>query len=434
MNITALIFILLNSILLLTVPRRWAALPILLGACYITLSASSTLEIGPFHFSSIRIIIAVGIIRVAVRRELVEGGFQKLDWMVIFFSFWAILSSFFHQDSSSALVFRLGFVYNTCGIYFLLRIFCPSIEGVKDLFCLTAILLVPLAVEMIYEKITVHNLFSMLGGVAETPQIRSGNVRAQGPFAHAILAGTIGAVCLPLMIGLWHQHRKFSVVGISACLVVVFCSSSSGPIMSALVAVGAMAMWPYRHSMRAIRWLAIIGYLALELVMKAPAYYLIARVDVAGGSTGWHRARLIQSAIEHIDEWWLAGTDFTRHWMPTGVSWSSDHTDITNHYLQMGVIGGLPLTLLFIGMLYQGFSLVGKRLQQEDQPHEVQFFMWSIGASLFAHMATSISVSYFDQSFVFIYLTLAATGSLAVMDESDLINGQDTETSSEQPI
>jgi hypothetical protein len=434
MNITALIFILLNSILLLTVPRRWAALPILFGACYITLSASSTLEIGPFHFSSIRIIIAVGMIRVVVRRELVEGGLQQLDWMVIFFAFWAILSSFFHQDSSSALVFRLGFAYNTCGIYFLLRIFCPSIEGVKDLICLTAILLIPLAVEMMYEKIIVHNLFSILGGVAETPQIRSGNVRAQGPFAHAILAGTIGAVCLPLMIGLWHQHRKFSAVGISACLVVVFCSSSSGPIMSALVAVGAMAMWPYRHSMRAIRWLAIIGYLALELVMKAPAYYLIARVDVAGGSTGWHRARLIQSAIEHIDEWWLAGTDFTRHWMPTGVSWSSDHTDITNHYLQMGVIGGLPLMLLFIGMLYQGFSLVGKRLQQEDQPHEVQFFMWSIGASLFAHMATSISVSYFDQSFVFIYLTLAATGSLAVRDESDLINGQDTETSSEQPI
>jgi O-antigen ligase len=305
---------------------------------------------------------------------------------------------------------------------------------VKDLICLTAILLVPLAVEMTYEKITVHNLFSIIGGVAETPQIRSGNVRAQGPFAHAILAGTIGAVCLPLMIGLWHQHRKFSVVGISACLVVVFCSSSSGPIMSALVAVGAMAMWPYRHSMRAIRWLAIIGYLALEIVMKAPAYYLIARVDVAGGSTGWHRARLIQSALEHIDEWWLAGTDFTRHWMPTGVSWSSDHTDITNHYLQMGVIGGLPLMLLFIGMLYQGFSLVGKRLQQEDQPHEVQFFMWAIGASLFAHMATSISVSYFDQSFVFIYLTLAATGSLAVMDDSDLVNGEDTKTSSEQPI
>jgi hypothetical protein len=352
--------------------------------------------------------------------------------MVILFSIWAVFSSVFHQDSSSALIFRLGFAYNTCGIYFLLRIFCPSIDGVKDLCCLTAILLVPLASEMVYEKIAVHNLFSILGGVAETPQIREGNVRAQGPFAHSILAGTVGAVCLPLMIGLWRQHKNFSIVGIIACLAMIFCSRSSGPLMSGLVAIGAMTMWPYRHSMRTIRWLAVIGYLVLELVMKAPAYYLIARIDVAGGSTGWHRARLIQTAIEHIGEWWLGGTDYTRHWMPTGVSWSSDHTDITNHYLQMGVIGGLPLALLFIAMLVQGFSLVGKRLKQEFQPLDVRFFTWSVGASLFAHAATSISVSYFDQSFVFIYLTLAAAGSLAITDETDQVSEQNSEIEKEE--
>ena len=147
--------------------------------------------------------------------------------------------------------------------------------------------------------------------------------------------------------------------------------------------------------------------------MQAPAYYLIGRFDLAGGSTGYHRAALIESSIRHLDEWWLAGTDFTRHWMPTGVSWSREHTDITNHYLQMGVTGGLPLMLLFIVILAKGFSYVGRTLRQSGYlPDNNQFMVWALGASLFAHATTFISVSYFDQSFVFIYLALAAIGSV----------------------
>ena len=75
----------------------------------------------------------------------------------------------------------------------------------------------------------------------------------------------------------------------------------------------------------------------------------------------------------------------------------------------MGVVGGLPLMLLFIAILAKGFSYVGQTLRQmpESSPQS-RFMIWALGASLFAHAATFISVSYFDQSFVFIYLTLAA--------------------------
>ena len=302
-------------------------------------------------------------------------------------------------------------VYNACGIYFLLRVFCRSIDDVVGLCRITAILLVPLAVEMLYEKLTSHNLFSILGGVPESPSIREGRIRAQGPFAHSILAGTIGAVCLPFVIARWRQHRKEAFIGIGTCAVMIFASSSSGPIMSAMAALGALWMWRYRQRMRIVRWLAVFGYIGLELVMNAPVYYLIARIDLAGGSTGYHRSRLIQSAFEHLSEWWLAGTDYTRDWMATGVTWSADNTDITNHYLQMGVIGGLPLMVLFIATLAKGFSFVGQLMQHAALESESRFMVWALGASLFAHAVTFISVSYFDQSFLFIYLTLALISS-----------------------
>ena len=74
---------------------------------------------------------------------------------------------------------------------FLLRIFCHSIDDVVRLCRITAVLLVPLAIEMVYEILFSSNLFSVLGGVSEIPAVREGHVRAQGPFAHAILPGQL---------------------------------------------------------------------------------------------------------------------------------------------------------------------------------------------------------------------------------------------------
>jgi phage shock protein PspC (stress-responsive transcriptional regulator) len=369
-------------------------------------------EVGPFHFTIIRIIIATGLARVLIGGERLAGGMNSLDWLMLVWAACAMASSFFHKDSSEALVFRLGLVYNACGIYFLLRIYCQSLDDVEKLCIFTAILLIPVAMEMLYEHVAFHNLFSVLGGVPEIPQIREGRIRAFGPFTHPILAGTVGAVCLPLMVGIWQRHRNIAFSGIAACLTMVVASGSSGPIMSVIAAIASLFMWHHREKMRLIRWLVVITYIFLEAIMKVPAYYIIWRLNVAGGSTGYYRAALIDSALKHLNEWWMAGTDYTRHWMPSGVSWSPDHVDITNEYLIMGVIGGLPLMFLFIAILTKGFSFVGQTQKQpSDLPAESQFMTWALGAALFAHTVTFVSVSYFDQSFLFIYLTFAAIGS-----------------------
>jgi len=370
------------------------------------------IELGVFSFSVIRILIAAGVVRVIVRRDRVSGGINGLDWLMLVWAGWALVSSIFHKDPLAALVLRLGLVYNTCGIYFLIRVFCRSLDDGVRLCRATAILLLPLAVIMLFEKVTAYNLFSMLGGVSEHSVVRDGSIRAQGPFSHPILAGTVGAACLPLMIGLWQQHRKSAITGIAACILIILTSASGGPIVTAMAAITALFLWRYRQKMRFVRWFAVLCYIALDIVMNAPAYYLMARYKVIGASTAWYRARLIESAFQHLDEWWLAGTDFTRHWMPVSVSWSADHTDITNHYIKMGVIGGIPLMMFLIMIFIMGFSYVGQIFRKADElPDVSKFILWSFGASLFAHVVTSISVSYFDQSFLFIYLTLAAIGS-----------------------
>lgn len=407
----------LNAFCLFALPRSWAPLPLLVGACYMTLGQG--VEIGPFNFTVIRILIGVGLLRLLLRGERLAGGFNSMDrWMMIW-ALWVVISVPLlnnlsgEAESSQEYIFRLGLAYNTCGLYFLLRALCHTIEDVVGLVRMSALLLAPLAVEMLVEMVRGVNLFAAFGGVPPIPDIREGRFRAQGPFAHAILAGTVGAVSLPPLFGLWKLQRSFALIGIVAGLTMVVTCASSGPIMSVLAGAVALWMWRYRERMALVRKLAILSYILLEIFMKAPAYFVLARMDIIGGSTGWHRAALIETAIEHFNEWWLGGTNFTRHWLPTGVSWSPNHTDITNHYLHLGVIGGLPLIVIFFVVLVKGFSFIGQILRDRtDLPPESQFMVWALGSALFVHATTFISVAYFDQSFVLIYLTLGAIGSL----------------------
>ncbi len=417
MNAPVFIFMLLNVLGILALPRTWAPLPLLVGACYMTLGQG--IEVGPFNFTIIRILIGAGLLRLLLRGERLAGGLNRMDRLMMLWAVWAVVSVPLlndlsgELDSSDEYIFRLGLVYNTCGLYFLLRALCHTLEDVVGLCRMIALLLAPLAIEMVLEMASGSNLFAAFGGVPEISDMRQGRFRAQGPFSHAILAGTVGAVSIPLLIGIWRLQRPFAIVGSIACVTMVVTCASSGPIMSLLAAVVSLWMWKHREKMGLVRKAAVFGYIALDIFMKAPAYFVLARMDIVGGSTGWHRAALIETAIEHFNEWWLGGTNFTRHWLPTGVSWSPNHTDITNHYLHLGVIGGMPLVIIFFAILVKGFSFIGQILRNRpDLPAESQFLVWALGSSLFVHATTFVSVAYFDQSFVLIYVTLGAISSL----------------------
>ena len=326
------VFLFLNAMALLGLPRHLAPLPLLVGCCYMT--ASESFNLGPIHCTVIRVLIAVGIARALMRGERVAGCMLGMDKLMIAWMVWIVLSSPLFPGTESPLVFNLGQAFNIGGIYFLIRVFCATLDDLIGITKLAAWLLAPIGIEMVTEHLTHNNLFSVFGAFLS---VRDEKFRSQGPFAHPILAGSVGATCFPLMIGIWQRSRGVAVVGLVSCLAMVAACNSSGPIMSLVFGICALAMWPRRALTRYAGRTFVAAYLILNMVMKRPAYYVIGEIDLTGSSTGWHRARLIESSIEHLNEWWLAGTDHTRHWMATGVSCSPNHTDITNYYLLMGI-------------------------------------------------------------------------------------------------
>ena len=114
---------------------------------------------------------------------------------------------------------------------------------------------------------------------------------------------------------------------------------------------------------------------------------------------------------------WAFGTDYTRSWMPTGVTFSEDHTDITNYFLAFGVMGGILAVLLLAAMCWVSFKWVGNIIDSipEDDENGDRFMVWCMGASLFSHVATSISVAYYDQSVFFFWFSIATISSLQWM-------------------
>ncbi|NLG17667.1 MAG: hypothetical protein GX556_10090 [Fibrobacter sp.] len=408
---------------MLSVTRKHA---LMITIAAVTIIPMGSISIGAVSLYPARIIIIFGTIRVLFRKEYVEGPLNNVDKMVLLWAALMVVTGIAVPRADASIISRFGFVYDAVGIYFLFRVWIKNTCDILAVAKTAAITFCIIALLMLYEKAKGFNLFSHLGGVSPYPTVRDGKIRCNGPFVHSILAGTVPATSLAWFIVLNFQNgikKIYIYLGICASVSIILLSTSSGPIMSLLLVIIALCAWPLREKMKLVRYGILISLFSLNFLMNSPVWYLIAKIDLTGSSTGWHRSELIDSSIRHLGEWWLAGTDYTRHWMPSGVTWSERHTDITNQYVKNGVNGGLATMLTFIMMIVYGFRIVGKAmaiLQQDKIGNKI--LVWTLGSTLFAHTITFLSVCYFDQSYVYFYLTLAMIGALYTQYSSESIN------------
>ena len=397
------------GILIFLLPRRLAFLPIVITACYITLGQEILISV--FHFPAMRLIILFAWLRLIVRGEVSALRLNRIDKAIICWVISGFVIYNLQWQTSDALVYRLGVVYNAIGIYFAFRFFIRNFNDVEIILKVLSIVIIPVAIAMLYEHSTGRNIFSVFGGVEEISGMREGRFRSQGAFRHPILAGTFGATLVPMLIAAWFKgknFRPFAAAGVISGTIIMVTSFSSGPLITYISGLVGLFIWSFRKHMRAIRWGILFTLISLHMVMKAPVWFLISRIaDLLGGS-GWHRSYLIEQAIAHFGEWWLLGMRYTADWFPYGLAISSTATDITNQYIAEGIMGGLITLILFIVVIISCFKTVGLSLKaMEENPFAEKIIVWSLGASLFAHVIALTGIGYFDQIIVIWYLLLA---------------------------
>jgi hypothetical protein len=407
----AVVFLL--AVLAISLDRRKALVPLLIAACAIPMA--QRLIVFGADFTMLRILIVVYVARVIFRGEFRSIGWNRLDSAMVWWSVCGTMVMFLAAGTFHSLVYRLGWSFDMLGVYFVVRCLVRDWVDVKLAGIALAKLSVPVAILFAVEWATRFNMFSIFGGVPAHTWVREGRLRCQGAFAHPILAGTFWAASLPLIWTLRGQKPHLMRLGTVACLFIVAACSSSTPILTVLVAVMGAALFPWRRY-RTQMWLGLFALLtALHVVMKAPVWHLMSRLDFTGGSTGYHRYAVFDAFVRHFSRWYIAGDQDSQSW---GV-WQM--RDATNQYVVEGLNGGLLTLIVFLSVLVFAFGNVGRSLKAPAiaRRRDREWICWCAGVGIFVHAVTFFGVSYFGQMIVILYLQLALASCVYVFAMRD---------------
>ncbi len=414
---SALILLCLASLFLLIAPRRWCLASILTVACFVTLG--QRIVILGLDFTLLRVLIAVGFLRIFLQQWHREVEWGTLDKLVLWWLIVRTVCFTLSHGTFSALINRLGDAMDFGGMYFILRCTLRERSDAVTTLKTLAFVVVPVALAMSVEYQTGRNLFFFFGGVPAYTTVRDGVIRCQGVFAHPILAGTFAGTGVPLMVAVIRMGGAGVILGslgFLALVTIVFYSGSTGPLLCLFAGIAVLFGWMFRHKMKMVFGMAATAVFALSMAMSDPIWYLPARLNVRGGSTGWHRAHLVDEAIRHFWQWFLVGTQSIAGW---GV-WAND---ITSQYIGEAVRGGLASLVLFCSILIYGSKELLKAVKRNDLEGRVRVakWQWAIGAAVVAHAAAMYGVGYFDQTKIFLIL---AIGLMATEIEGERIEAR----------
>ncbi|WGL18227.1 hypothetical protein PVT68_08010 [Microbulbifer bruguierae] len=391
---------------LFVLPRRYHLLPLILIA--VALPGAQRIVLLSLDFTFVRIMILATLFAAMVHGQLRAIRWGLPDTLIAIATLWSLLATAVLSGGLAGVVTGAGSAIDTLGAYLLGRAYLRSFQDLRRLLLCFALLSLPMLALFVLEQLSGHNLFAIFGGVPEETIVRSGRLRAQGPFPHPIMAGVCWATILPCLVALWQGKtgaRVLIAAGITCMPLIVLATASSTPVVALMCGYLGLALYAWRRYMRPLFMGMAVVLLLMQLSMEMSVWHLMARIDVVGGSTGWHRYNLIQQAINHFGEWWAFGTNATGHW-----GWGLQ--DITNQYVLEGVAGGMVQMLLFMAFLLVLFLRIGHAQRTATSLAESRLW-WGMAVALFVHCVSFLAVSYFGQMVCIFYLFAGAVAAVS---------------------
>jgi hypothetical protein len=401
-----LVVLLLACTVILFLNKKYTVVTVLV--LIFLIPSAQRIVILSLDFSFLRIVIIVALIRAWLGHFNSGLGAAKADVFINLWMLWTILAAGFMAMNINSAISRTGFMVDAVGAYYVGRLYIKSWSDIERIIYFIGYASLPVLFLFMIERSTGRNIFSVFGGISEFTLVREGRLRCQGPFTHPIMAGLFWASILPWLAALWFRQegsRTIILIIITAIIVIIFNTASSTPIFAIILCLVGLLLFPYRRFLPAFRWIALFFLVAAQLLMEKGAIHLLSRVDIVGGSTGWHRYHLMDQAIKRIDEWWVIGTKTTAHW---GVGL----IDVTNQYVFEGVNGGILGVVLFISFIYALFKALGIALDM-SRNNKDRWIYWAAGVALFIHTFTFLSASYFGTMVASFFLFCGATASIS---------------------
>jgi uncharacterized integral membrane protein len=390
------LLLLVVVVLIFILPRQKVIIPFLVGMFMIPVG--QVVVLGGLHFTGLRILILAGLARMYASRNnptsepaRFPGGFNPMDQVLAIWAVSSVVTFGLLYMNVPAVINHLGDLIDNLAAYAVVRYLVPDGEAIVRTVKVLAVICVIQSISMISEQYTHINPFGLVGGIGLESTIRDGKVRSSGVMG-CIYAGAFAGVLPPIFTWLWTtgKARMLAAIGLVACVIMVITSASSTSYLALGGSVVGLAFWFLRKKMRLVRW-GVAGLLvSLHLAMKAPVWFLIARIDLTGSSSGDHRAELIDNCIRHFWSWWLIGTKDYNNW-----GWSM--WDLCNQFVAVAVTSGLFPLVCYILIFKRGFSAIGNARKQIEGDKRQEFLLWALGSTLFATIVASFGINYVPQ-------------------------------------
>ena len=400
------------AVLTFVSPRKYFVVPFILAACFVP--ADQRIIIMGLDFTVLRVLVLAGIVRILMYGQWIRIKWNNFDKLLFIWAFCGAFIYTLQWSTGEAAVNRLGVLFDVLGLYWLFRQTIRSWDDIKFMISVLAFCMVMLAPFVLVELATKHNPFAALGRVITN--VREERLRCQAAFPHSIMLGVFCSTQVPLFVGMAKIQRNKTLyyAAILASIFIVSATASSTPILVLAAGLLIISGFKWRHFTGVVLIIFGVAVLGLQTIMNAPVWHLLARINVVGGSTGWHRYNLINQSMVHINEWIFLGCRSTGHW-GFGLE------DITNQFLLEGLRGGLITMLIFIAMIFIGMkSILNFSLTVDD--YDKRFFSWCCFVVMLAHCIAFFGVSYFGQMTMLWYMMLAVVGLLVEYNSYFAIN------------
>jgi hypothetical protein len=318
---------------------------------------------------------------------------------------------------------RAGFVMDTWCAYLATRFIVTDRSTLISVIKCIAVAMVPLAILGVIESVTGWQPFAPLWrfspwftGGRYISEGRWGFARAVGPFSHAILFGGVFAMFLPLIYyfrrekGDW-GNMTYVISGV--VLLGALSSMSSGPWVMVIVVIFCIIMEKHKKLIKPMFIFFVFSCISIGIASNRPFYHVIASWANPVGGAGYHRAKLIDLAIDKFDEWWMVG--YGQKDPGWGPYLGMGMTDVTNEYILKGVRYGILGVIALCAVLATSFRNLISTYRRLKHP-AMKSLCWAFGSLLFSVAVAWMSVSFFGQLSTLVYCSIGMISSLSAPD------------------
>jgi len=377
-------------------------------------------SLGTIDISASRIVIAVLLLKFLADNNL-RSRFKwcRLDGWVAFYMAIGIVVMCITRPPLEALENRGGFLMDTWLVYLAARLCINDRAALISVVKWVGVILVPLAILGVLESATDWHPYVALRHYSlwrpdadMVKESRFGLARAVGAFSHSIMFGTVFAILLPCLWSLRHEGGcwlKLAYLLSGVAIIGVLSSMSGGPWNTVIVVILLLALERYKHWVKPLLIFFVFLCIFTEVASNRPFYHVIVSYANPLGGAGWHRAKIIDCAIEDVGKWWLVGYGGQDPgWGPNmGMTW----TDVTNGFVLAGVNYGI---LGVIGLCAIFTSAIRMLVRLYNRSHEpvLKSWCWALATVLVAVIITFMGVGFFGQTQTIFYCILGVVGSM----------------------